>query len=134
MTVRIETHTLLFGGNRSTKNILHPTHRWKRLLPISGSVSVAIETGCWGGKTALGVVYPKIILPLPRLEGKSGHVCAPRNSFLWFSFREFALREIRVSEFWGYVRTISYPRRGSIFFVISLSTNPYILSSVCFNT
>jgi hypothetical protein len=43
-TVRIETYTMLFGGKVLTDeksldffNVpkLHPTHRWKRLLPIS---------------------------------------------------------------------------------------------------
>ncbi len=43
-TVRIETHSSLFGGNLETdkKSLdffyvpkLRPTHRWKRLLPIS---------------------------------------------------------------------------------------------------
>jgi hypothetical protein len=46
-TVRIKTHSLLFGGKVLTDeklhdffNVpkLHPTHRWKRLLPISVSV------------------------------------------------------------------------------------------------
>jgi hypothetical protein len=46
-TDRIETHSSLFGGKVLTDekshdffNVpkLHPTHRWKRLLPISVSV------------------------------------------------------------------------------------------------